>query len=272
MKPPEAHMCVKTSLLEPKKCTLFINVFSWNRIPEPKSDTDPIPVFGKEIIYENNVSYINIAFNSNILEKYGKNANKKDELEMLIELSIKFVQNQNNCKIDDLNFSVLVNSNCYGDVALNVANLSQKQNEKLKSDLDLAKEALGSMGLDDKKLPDKLLNELAGIGIEQSPVNDQKTNLIEELEEKIVPEYEEKFVLNNSECTHEIKIYLPKVNSIKECDLSINKNELVLNALNYNCLNICLIKNGQKYAYNEDKIEAKFFKNKSFLKIKIPII
>lgn len=268
LKPPEAHMCVKTNLLDPKKCTLFINVFSWNKIPGPQSDSDPIPVFGKELIFDNNISYINIAFNPQILDQYGKNSDHNDELEMLINLSIQFVQNQNKCKIDEKNFTVL-NSNCYGDVDRNLANLTQKQNEKVKSDVDLAKEALSSMGLDDKVLPDNLLNELAGIGIEAPVQKEQKVGLIEELDEKTLPEYEENFVQKQTSCTHEIKIYLPKVNSFKECELNIDKNELVLSALNYNTLKIKLLKNGQKYDFDQDKIEAKFIKKKFVLKIKI---
>ncbi|RNA24184.1 PIH1 domain-containing 2, partial [Brachionus plicatilis] len=269
LKPPEAHMCVKTSLLEPKKCTLFINVFSWNRIPEPKNDSDPIPVFGKELIFDKNVSFINIAFSPQILEKYGKNSNQKEELDMLIDLSIKFIQNQNKCRIDETNFSVL-NSNFYGDLAQNLVNLTQKQSEKLKSDLDIAKEALDSMGLKNSNLPDNLLNELAGIGMDPSSSKESKRNLIEELDEKKIPEYEEKFIQNNSGCIHEIRIYLPKISSFKECDLNIDKNEVVLNALNYRTLKIALVKNGQNYDFDENKIEAKFVKNKSILKIKIP--
>lgn len=271
MKPPEAHMCVKTNLLDPKKCTLFINVFSWNQIPEPKSDSDPIPVFGKELIFDNNICYINIAFNPQILNQYGKNSGRNDEQEMLINLSIKFVQNQNKCKIDEKNFTVL-NSNCYGDVNRNMTNLTQKQSEKVKSDMELAKEALNSMGLDDKNLPDKLLGELACIGTEVQKHKENKVGLIEELDEKTLPKYEENFVQKKDGCTHEINVYLPKVNSFKECELNIDKNELVLNALNYNALKIDLLKNGQRYDFYQDKIEAKFLKKKFVLKIKIPVI
>ena len=31
---------------EPQKMGLFINIFDWVRVPEPKSDADPIPVMG----------------------------------------------------------------------------------------------------------------------------------------------------------------------------------------------------------------------------------
>ena len=33
---------------------LFLNIFEWNRIPEPKSDEDPIPVMGGPVYTEQN--------------------------------------------------------------------------------------------------------------------------------------------------------------------------------------------------------------------------
>ncbi|CAF0714461.1 unnamed protein product [Brachionus calyciflorus] len=278
MKPPDAHMCVRTSLIEPKKCNLFINFFSWNRIPEPKSDSDPIPVFGKELEYEKNACYVNVAFNPNIMEKYGKNCDNKEELEMLIDLAIKFVENQNKCKIDDTEFKIL-NSNTYGDLSKNISKLTQKTNDKAKSDLELAKEALGSMGLGDKNLPDNLLNELAGLSVDKNDSKSLKVesseSLIQELDEKQVPLYENKILpdkLDDKLFYFELKVQLPKIGSFKECDLSFENDQIVLNALNYKSLKVSLNNLLGMYSFEHDKIEAKFVKNKSLLKIKLPLI
>ena len=48
---PKPHMCIVTKFTAPCKSKLFINVFDWTRIPEPKTDQDAIPIIGSSIYF-----------------------------------------------------------------------------------------------------------------------------------------------------------------------------------------------------------------------------
>lgn len=45
---PKPHMCVSTKILS-SKSNLYLNIFEWTRLPEPKSDEEPIPIIGSSM-------------------------------------------------------------------------------------------------------------------------------------------------------------------------------------------------------------------------------
>ena len=268
-------MCVRTKSNEKY---LYINFFGWNKIPAPKSDDDPIPVYGKEIIQrKDNSSVVNIAFNKTILDKYGYNASNLQERDMLIELAFKYIEEQNKVDVNHNGFIII--EECYGDQKECILNLNNNKDIS-QNEMDMAKEALNSIKLTSNdidqetmtKLSDNILKDLK---IGESNVNTNRKVLIEEVNEKIEPSYETKL---NEEITdkvyYEIKINLPKVNSFSECELNIEDDYLTLdtNKACYKQLKISLTELANRYNILHDEIEAKFVKKTSILKIKIPLV
>lgn len=82
---------------------LFINVCKWSQVPQPKSDTDPIPVKGgtlRHLVKNDSKTpqlLFEIAFNPNIIEECCKQA---DLQQSLTDLSLNFVSDFAKLEID----------------------------------------------------------------------------------------------------------------------------------------------------------------------------
>lgn len=90
--PPEPHMCVSTMS---KHGLVYLNICSWQRIPYPKSDQDPIPVMGGELYAEHDKSVgpyecITLTFNPKILNEIGVDSDRHKEQLMLINLALDY--------------------------------------------------------------------------------------------------------------------------------------------------------------------------------------
>jgi hypothetical protein len=268
-------MCVRTKLNEKK---LYINFFSWNKIPAPKTDDDPIPVYGKEIIPRNDdSSLVNIAFSKTILDKYGYNAHNVQERDMLIELAFKYIEEQNKVDLNHNGFIII--EECYGDEKECILNLNNNKDIN-QNEIEMAKEALNAIKLKSNENDQETLNKLSDnilkdLKIGDSNINVDKKVLIEEVNEIAEPSFESKLNEETLEnIFYEIKISLPKVKSFSECDLNIENDYITLdvNKGYYKQLKISLKDLLIKYDILNDEIEAKFVKKLSILKIKIPLI
>jgi hypothetical protein len=277
---------------KPSKSDLFINIFAWKKIPEPESDETPIPVFGQPAEIFKIYTIVNIAFSPGILEKYGKNSGKPYETELLISLAFNYVEDQNKTiVIDKSNYEILANVNCKGDVNKCIEKLTSRSgaapdiNPNM-SDLEMAKEALNAFDSskgDSSKLPDSILNKLIGMDLNQkaNKTAAAKSVLVEELDTKIVekpatnlileiPSFESKI----SQDHFEIKISLPKINSISECDLNVDEHGLTLSANSqfYSELKVSFADMKKTHEVSVNDVEAKFVKKTCLLKIKMPIV
>lgn len=263
-----------------QKKELYINFFSWPKIPAPKTDEDPIPTCGSQLESNPKYSTVNIAFNPEVLEKYGKKATNELEREMLIRLGFQFVESQNNVKVLADKFKILAETH-FGDLKECIAKLTKK-------------ESMSGGGLPDivlpneeelKNIPENLLNKLANMNVSKErdtqPKNEFKKSLIEEInkneETTKTPSYNSKINVckeDSSRGSFDLKIDLIGVNSMNECQLDIDQNHLVLNTTNevYSELKISLQDLKQKYDIQVESIEAKFVKKTSALKIKIPLL
>ena len=284
---------------------MYINFFSWVKVPAPESDETPIPVFGREITFGKQYSLVNIAFNPEVLNKYGKKSCKHQETDMLINLAFIYLEDQNkHTKIKRSNFEILKNMNNKGDLQKCIQEITSKNDDSDgtnlngMSDLELAKAALESTT--GSNLPDNVLNKLININL-VNPNSKSKNNkkqdkafFVEEnlsgfdtskaetepKNSKLILEilsYEEKITIDKEDSKKfylEFRISLPKINSINECDLNVDCNSLILNANKefYSELEISLSKFKDKYEIKVDDIEAKFIKKTSLLRIKIPMI
>ena len=259
---------------KPNNNILYANIFSWNKIPNSKTDEDPIPIYGTPLeAIDTNTSVVNLAFNNVVLDKYGKNAANKLEQDMLVNLILNYIESLNKVELNRNAIKVLEETTCYGDVNKWIVKLAGKDGSKQPD-----KEFFDSLSqLDGKNIPESVINKISNINLENksSEVKPSKS-LIQELDEKNVPQYEEKFVeASGSQIAYyEYKIDLLKLSSANEFQLEIEDDYLLLTANEkfYKPLRISLDRLQSKYKIQMDNIEAKFVKKYSYLRIKLPLV
>ena len=250
-----------------------MNFFGWAKIPSSKTDEDPIPVYGTPIDYSRPKALINIAFNPDILLKYGKHAKNLEERDLLIKLAFQYTEKENQVELDQDDYDIIEESICFGDEQEQISKLSKNSSQNKMSDLELAQEAMEQ--LNGKQLPDSILNKISGINKPKETSHNKDKNsskvLIEEI--KDLPKYEEtyeKCIENNeNKMYYNIKINLPNVESMNECELDVDEDFISLSTSLYRQLKIPLFLLRQKYEFQENDITAKFVKNNQILKIKI---
>ena len=259
---------------------MYVNFFSWFKVSAPKTDEDPIPIYGSKLVSHQTYSIINLVFNTEVLDKYGRNSSNKVERNMLINLAFEYVESLNQVKINKSKFELLEDSKYYGDLGEHILLLTNKklseQTDQI-SELEMARAALG----DQKHIPDTILNKLNNLTIRNDTKSEASSNvsknvskpLIEELIE--VPSYKENFLMSkDGNQVYELKIHLPKISSMSECNLDIDDQYLRLDTTTncYKELNISLLDLNKKYKFSPEVVDAKFIKKTCLLKVKIPLI
>ncbi|NXG43165.1 PIHD2 protein, partial [Psilopogon haemacephalus] len=210
---------------------LFVNICGWRRVPAPKAPTDPTPVsVGRleEVSGEGDLyRVIDIAYNPDVLQRGEKPA----EMECLIHLTLKLIEER--CSLV-LSYSYTV------------------EPFKLKGSLDTMQQRLGGRQRPAPQLShntekgltlDQLLHAVEAEGCSSFPVllkeespTQSRRHLIEEIsspevrEEPTVPVYEIITVRDAEEKPLQIQltIQLPEVASVSECELSISKDDLII--------------------------------------------
>ena len=207
---------------------------------------------------------------------------------MLVKLAFQYVESQTKCEINQQKYEIVQDFDCFGDLNECISNLTNVKTEKSNiSKLDLAKEALDSIESNKNNLPESILSKIANLNIKNPPSEEKidqakvvnKKPLIEEInsEKLTCPVYEES-VSNDKKDTnliiYEVKIYLPKISSMQECELDIENDWLILTTSEflYKKLSISLLKQKELFDMMTDDIEAKFIKKTSILRVKIPMV
>lgn len=286
---PEPCMCVKSTIISSKPNRLvYLNICAWVRVSRPENDEQPIPVFGADLENSEDYSTVSIAFHPDMLSKYGRTARNRDEQTALIQLAIKYVEDQHNLRISD-SFRILPDEDCYGDkegvIQSLMSKLAQKNNnteemeetmKKLKKDF----QPMASMNCD------SLLSEVNKINNDSLDNNDQiitdiklpnqsapvNKNLIEEIKpDPIEPEYRLEYLNSSHENDSSrilIWIKLENVYSVKDCQLDITSTELTLEALHG--LYKLYIRLPERV--EEERVSAKFSKKTSTLTVTLPVV
>ncbi|NXX73699.1 PIHD2 protein, partial [Urocolius indicus] len=239
--PPEPHLCLRArpavgaqglGLGSPPGGPLFINVCSWKRVPAPKTLADPTPVSagplevvsGEGDLY----SIIDIAYNPDVLQRGEEDP---DKMEHLIHLTLKFVEKQYNLTLSYL--YTIESFKLKGSLEMMQQRLKGRQLPTPRLSQDTKKELtlddlLCTLEAKDCANPPVLLKEKSG--------TQSKMPLIEEIsstempEKQSTPVYEMNTVkdANKKPLKIELKIELPKVSSVSECDLRISKDDIVI--------------------------------------------
>uniref|UniRef100_A0A8D0EN62 PIH1 domain-containing protein 2 n=1 Tax=Strix occidentalis caurina TaxID=311401 RepID=A0A8D0EN62_STROC len=266
--PPEPHLCLRARPGAGRP--LFINVCSWKRVPAPRAPAEPLPVragplaavSGEGDLY----SIIDIAYNPDVLQRGEENPEK---MEHLIHLTLRFVEER--CKLT-LSYSYTI------------------EPFKLKGSLETMQQRLKgrqmptphfSQNTKKELTLDQLLHALeaedcsnAPVLLKEESVTQSKAHLIEEITSTEMPEklstpvYEMITVkdANKKTLKIELKIELPKVSSVSECDLRISKDDIIIEVPEKYKLQLDLPE-----LVDEETATAVFNKGKQVLFITVPV-
>ncbi|KGL91191.1 PIH1 domain-containing protein 2, partial [Charadrius vociferus] len=238
--------------------------------PAPKAPTDPTPVSAgplEEVSGEGDLySIIDIAYNPDVLQRGEENPEKKEHL---IHLTLKFVEERCN---------------------LNLSYLYTIESFKLKGSLEAMQQRLRGRQMPTPHLSqnttkeltlDQLLHSMeaedwsnAPALLKEEKMTQFKVNLIEEItstemaENLSTPVYEMITMkdANKKPLKIELKIELPKVSSVSECDLRISKDDIVIEVPEKYKLQLDLPE-----PVDEETTTAVFNKGKRVLFITVPV-
>ncbi|XP_005987329.1 PIH1 domain-containing protein 2 [Latimeria chalumnae] len=273
--PPAPHTCIQTRILEPREETLYINICSWNRVPGIQSTSDPVPLTAGKLdeVAEGTDTYTitDIAYNLKVLKRGEED---KVEMDQLIRLAMKYIEEQH--KLTLSHSYLITNFKLKG----NVKRMKQNLIGRPKSPTGLkAKEKVSG---------DSLLQQLTNLqagGKEHENIScpirltsdditqPKKTPLIEEISSTELscddhvetPKYELLVLKDkNGQAHNELKVELPEVKSVSECQLSISKNDLLIEVPNKYRLQLDL-----PVAVHEENISARFSKKSHVLSVRM---
>ncbi|KAM6044657.1 PIH1 domain-containing protein 2 isoform 1-T1 [Theristicus caerulescens] len=230
--PPEPHLCLRARPAGAVGRPLFINVCSWKRVPAPEAPADPIPVSAgplDEVSGEGDLySIIDIAYNPDVLQRGEENP---ENMEHLIHLTLKFVEERCN----------LILSYLYTIESFKLKGSREMMQQRLKG-RQMPTPHLSQNTKKELTL-DQLLHAVeaedcsnAPVLLKEESVTQSKAHLIEEITSTEMPEklstpvYEIITVkdANKKPLKIELKIELPKVSSVSECDLRISKDDIII--------------------------------------------
>ncbi|PIO35955.1 hypothetical protein AB205_0027880 [Aquarana catesbeiana] len=237
MKPPEPFLCIQTKILLPEERLLFINICGWKRVPAPQSDLDPVPLIAGKLQDTSEETVIDIAYSPVVLKGAESDRVEQDQL---IRLAIKYIEKQHKVTL------------CH---SYHIAPFRQKGNlQTLRNRLDGQQKKPNPTKEKSQKAPNtSLLEQLKNISVsaeekekpsphiqimKESDPKPGKAGLIEvisstELNEEdllTTPKYELSIVNNLSGKPQKIILTaaLHGVRSVSECDLSVSKDDLML--------------------------------------------
>ncbi|XP_075028987.1 PIH1 domain-containing protein 2 isoform X2 [Calonectris borealis] len=268
--PPEPHLCLRARPAGVVGGPLFINVCSWKKVPAPKAPTDPTPVSAgplEEVSGEGDLySIIDIAYNPDVLQRGEENP---EEMEHLIHLTLKFIEERCN----------LILSYLYTIESFKVKGSLEAMQQRLKG-MQMPTPHLSQNTKKELTL-DQLLHTTEAEDCSNTPVllkegsvTQSEVHLIEEITSTEMPEklstpvYEIITVkdANKKPRKIELKIELPKVSSVSECDLRISKDDVIIEVPEKYKLQLHLPE-----LVDEETTTAVFNKGKRLLFITVPV-
>ncbi|NXU77163.1 PIHD2 protein, partial [Oreotrochilus melanogaster] len=244
---------------------------SWKRVPAPKTPTEPTRVSAGQLQEVSGggdtYSVIDIAFNPDVLQR-GEESPEK--MEHLIHLALRFVEEQ-----------------CH----LTLSPLYTTEPFRLKGSLQAMQQRLQGRKVPAPQLRqntkkeltlDQLLHSLEGeegsnapVLLEEGSLAQPKVQLIEEIssaekaEELSTPAYEMVTVkdANQKPLKIELKIELPKVSSVSECDLRMSKDDISIEVPGKYKLQLDLPE-----LVDEETTTAVFNRGKGVLFVTVPVL
>ncbi|XP_040181354.1 PIH1 domain-containing protein 2 isoform X1 [Rana temporaria] len=237
MKPPEPFLCIQTKILLPEERLLFINICGWKRVPAPQSDLDPVPLIAGKLQDTSEGTVIDIAYSPVVLK--GAESDRVEQ-NPLIRLAMKYIEQQHKVTL------------CH---SYHIAPFRQKGNlQTLRNNLDGQQKKPKPTKEKSEKAPNtSLLEQLKNISVsadekekpsprieimKESDPKPGKAGLIEVIcstelneEDLLTPPQHELSIVNNPSGKPQkiiLTAALHGVRSVSECDLSVSKDDLLL--------------------------------------------
>ncbi|KAI6650939.1 PIH1 domain-containing protein 2 [Oopsacas minuta] len=259
---PKSEACIRTEFhTAPNKSIskfLYVNIFTWKQIGEPKTDTSPIPMTCSDlkILSTGGTDHfvITVAVNPKV---YSECCKDKTDLQQLFELVLTYVKDVRKLNIE-LEFSRL-KSACKGDPAISSNWLYEIIYRKSIPEKYTTKE---QDDISNKEMIDNLMK--INLNNSENTKSTEKT-LIEELPveniAKEIPLYSSNIIKHENINLLKLCITLPKINTVSELDLHISADELYLRSEHYE-LSVKL-----EQQVDETSVAAKFNKSSHLLKV-----
>ncbi|KAH3699174.1 PIH1 domain-containing protein 2-like [Dreissena polymorpha] len=292
LSPAEPHMCVKTWMVKPQKTTFYINFCTWKRIPEQASPEEAVKVAGSAIGQINEdkgkAAVTAVAFNEKVLAEYGRDATNKSDQDTLIQIAMDFIERQHSHIKINREYKILDRTH-KGSMKMIQESLLQAFRSKdkdyeenianmVKNFAPLATESpetlLGHLHTDDEVTSmyaknGTLVDDIKGIKLDTKPV---RKGLIEEVSSTNImpslpkPAYDLTHqIIDGNECLV-LKIQLPGVPSVNECELDISKDDVSLLVEGRYELKLLL-----PSTIDDEDSTAKFIKKSSTLTLHMPV-
>ncbi|XP_008307731.1 PIH1 domain-containing protein 2 [Cynoglossus semilaevis] len=231
--PPQLYSCISTWLLEPEKRLLYINICSWKRVPAPEEPKQPVPLYAGKLETETehsqgSFSVVDIAFNPGVLEE------NKDDKSAVYLLALRFVQQHHGLKLSE-QYSVISYSprssqtHLHRRLGFQQRTVTPEQPSK------------------DSETPSDLLRQIETHRSEQQNENleahimtlpkeqtEKKKNFIQVIsttfQEPVRPQHQLEVKTDAAGVARsvELTVELPKVGSMSECQLTISKDDILL--------------------------------------------
>ena len=254
---PRSEVCIRAVFDTPLSKTaskyLYVNVFTWKQINEPKSIDSPVPMTCsdmKTITIDKIECYlISVAISPKI---YADCCENKSDLNQLFELILTYIKDVRDLDIK-LEFSRL-KSTCKGDTNTCTTWLYESIYRK-----PITQNIVSQPDY----LPHKdLIQELSSMTVKDNlPTKDNK--LIEEIKtDKEIPLLSSRIVIEDSNVeVLKLCITLPRVKAVSELDLKISQNEVYLSNLFYE------LSTNLEREIDETSVKAKFDKSTHILTV-----
>ncbi|XP_004382562.1 PIH1 domain-containing protein 2 [Trichechus manatus latirostris] len=268
---PEPQFCLQTRILKPREKTLFINLCQWKRIPVPQSTTHPVPIsLGKpEDISETSDVYtvIDVAYNPDVLQAAEKDQVKKD---LLIRMAMKCIEERLQSTL----------SQSYHITKLTIKGSIQRMKQNLmgiqNDSTDLRQKMRKELTLE--QIRNSIVSSpdhFPQLTLPKNQVSDKAGCLIEEIcsteiqVEMKTPTYELKIVKDENEKPLKIELIveLPGIDSVSLCDLSVSKDDVLIEVSEKYRLHLNLPE-----SVDTEMTTAKFIKEKATLIITMPLV
>ncbi|WAR04668.1 PIHD2-like protein [Mya arenaria] len=289
MSPPEPHMCVQTWMTKPDNVAFYINFCTWKRIPEPANSEEPVKVAGSAVSQisddRGKAAVTAVAFNQKVLDEFGRDPVRKSDQDILIQIAMDFIEKQHSHIKLNRKYKVLDRTH-KGSVKMIQESLSQAFRTKdkdidenlanmVKSFAPLATESpetlIGQLHKEESSennlTTEHSFNEnLSGIKLNTQPV---KKGLIEEVtsngSDASLPEPVYKLETSSAGDSLTLRLELPGVKSVTECELDISKDDVSLLVEDKYELKLSLPR-----TVDDARASAKFIKKTSTLTLQMP--
>ncbi|TRY90618.1 hypothetical protein DNTS_003686 [Danionella cerebrum] len=278
---PQPHVCITTTIRGEKEGKMYINICGWKRVPAPKSDGDPIPVFGGRMetvnLEKEQYSVVEVLFNPGVLQKTEKNKLEKKKLNLL---ALNFIGEQHNLTLSQ--HYKLIKEKLKGTVQDMKQRVTMTKTSK-SSELELQKmDILYTVFVDTP-----LLQQISSLRLAESK-EDSSIKLSIEQEAPVRPALIEVISSTESEksqpqqpkhqlsvCTNvgsgstkilQLVVELPGVRSVSQCQLSISQDDVVLEVEDIYLLHLQFPE-----MVKEETCTAAFNKKKQSLKVTVNV-